>query len=117
MRAASASLKASWHVPLAMTVRPYADFGQPVPLVDGTAPGAIIRCTCCRSYVSPFSVWSDGGRKFRCAMCGQLSDVPDENFVPTDPHTGLRQDVDHRPELTCGTVEYQAPAVCSRLPS
>eukprot|EP00955_Chlamydomonas_euryale_P035993 350293-Chlamydomonas_euryale.AAC.2 len=53
--------------------------------------------------------WVDSGRRFRCNVCGQLNDVPPEYFCSLDGE-GRRADAAQRPELSCGTVEYIAPA-------
>lgn len=58
----SMSLKSSWHLPLALVVRPLADPapGADIAVVDGSQPNAILRCNVCRSYVSPYNRWTNG---------------------------------------------------------
>lgn len=104
----SMTLKAQWHVPLAIVMQPLADFGNAAPVIDGTASRPILRCTSCRSYMSPFNTWLDGGRYFRCCICARDIAVPEDAFAPLGAD-GRRVDEAERPELTRGTVEFIAP--------
>ncbi|KAL0295028.1 UNVERIFIED_CONTAM: protein transport protein Sec24-like [Sesamum calycinum] len=63
----------------------------------------------CRTYVNPYVSFTDNGRKWRCNICSLLNDVPSEYFAHMDA-TGRRVDLDQRPELTKGSVEFIAPA-------
>ena len=47
--------------------------------------------------------------RFRCNVCGMLNEIPVEYFCNLDQN-GRRKDLDDRPELSQGTVEYVAPA-------
>ena len=47
--------------------------------------------------------------RFRCNVCGMLNEIPVEYFCNLDQN-GRRKDLDERPELSQGTVEYVAPA-------
>jgi protein transport protein SEC24 len=49
-----------------------------------------------------------GGNKFVCNMCTFPNEVPPEYFAPTTPQ-GVRSDLDQRPELRMGTVEFMVP--------
>jgi protein transport protein SEC24 len=82
--------------------------GRPVPLIPLASHG-IVRCRRCRTYMNPFVQWADGGRRFRCNVCGMANDVPVEYFSSLDQN-GRRRDADERPELSRGTVEWVAPA-------
>jgi protein transport protein SEC24 len=70
----SAATKARWGLPLGAIVQPMAVTSEPVPLVDFGA-SAIVRCRKCRTYINPFVQWTDGGRRFRCNVCGSLTEV------------------------------------------
>jgi protein transport protein SEC24 len=107
---ASAALRARWHLPLGIVVQPMADEakGRPVPVIPLASHG-IVRCRRCRTYMNPFVQWADGGRRFRCNVCGMANDVPVEYFSSLDQQ-GRRRDADERPELSRGTVEWVAPA-------
>ncbi|XP_065848459.1 protein transport protein SEC24 A-like [Euphorbia lathyris] len=105
----SQSLVSRWHLPLGAVVCPLAEApdGEEVPVVNFVSSG-IIRCRRCRTYVNPYVTFSDAGRKWRCNICSLLNDVPGEYFAHLDA-TGRRVDLDQRPELTKGSVEFVAP--------
>ncbi|GFZ13594.1 Sec23/Sec24 protein transport family protein [Actinidia rufa] len=106
----SQSLTSRWHLPLGAVVCPLAEApeGEEVPIVNFATTG-IIRCRRCRTYVNPYMTFTDGGRKFRCNICALLNDVPGDYFAQLDAN-GRRIDLNERPELTKGTVEFIAPA-------
>ncbi|XP_010274889.1 PREDICTED: protein transport protein Sec24-like At3g07100 [Nelumbo nucifera] len=105
----SQSLLSRWHFPLGVVIHPLAKApdGEEVPIVN-FGPTGIIRCRRCRTYVNPYVTFTDGGRKWRCNICSLLNDVPGEYFAHLDA-TGRRIDIDQRPELTKGSVEFVAP--------
>ncbi|KAL3648810.1 Protein transport protein Sec24A [Castilleja foliolosa] len=106
----SQSLASRWHLPLGAVVCPMAESptGEEVPIVNFSTTG-IIRCKRCRAYVNPFVSFTENGRKWRCNMCSLLNDVPGDYFAPVDA-SGRRVDLDQRPELLKGNVEFIAPA-------
>ncbi|GER24875.1 transport protein Sec24 [Striga asiatica] len=117
----SQSLASRWHLPLGAVVCPLAEapVGEEVPTVNFATTG-IIRCKRCRTYVNPYVTFVDGGRKWKCNICSSLNDgtvfltaadsvVPGEYFSHLDA-SGRRLDLDQRPELTKGSVEFIAPA-------
>ncbi|OVA19902.1 zinc finger protein [Macleaya cordata] len=103
------SLLSRWHLPLGAVVHPLAEAldGGEVPTVN-FGPLGIVRCRRCRTYVNPYVIFTDGGRKWRCNVCSLLNEVPGGYFANLDA-SGKRIDVDQRPELTKGTVEFVAP--------
>ncbi|MCL7031933.1 hypothetical protein MKW94_000124 [Papaver nudicaule] len=105
----SQSLLARWHLPLGAVVHPLAEApkGEEVPIVN-FGPTGIIRCRRCRTYVNPYVQFMDAGRKWRCNMCAFNNDVPGEYFANLDA-SGRRIDMDQRPELTKGSVDFVAP--------
>lgn len=106
----SSSVKRQWHLPFGAVVQPMAEDPEsqsPIPVIGLTSAG-IVRCRRCRTYVNPFMQFADGGRRYRCNLCGLLNDVPVEYFCSLDEH-GKRRDQVERPELTNGTVEFVAP--------
>ncbi|XWS11313.1 hypothetical protein CRYUN_Cryun38cG0072800 [Craigia yunnanensis] len=105
----SQSLVSRWHLPLGAVVCPLAEApeGEEVPVINFTSTG-IIRCRRCRTYVNPYVTFTDSGRKWRCNICSLLNDVPGEYFANLDA-TGRRIDLDQRPELIKGSVEFVAP--------
>ncbi|KAG9160306.1 hypothetical protein Leryth_024249 [Lithospermum erythrorhizon] len=102
----SQSLASRWHLPLGAVVCPLAE-GEEVPIVNFGVTG-IIRCRRCRTYVNPFVVFMDSGRKWKCNICSLLNDVPGDYFAHLDA-SGKRVDLDQRPELRKGSVEFIAP--------
>ncbi|XP_022716775.1 protein transport protein Sec24-like At3g07100 [Durio zibethinus] len=105
----SQSLVSRWHLPLGAVVCPLAEApeGEEVPVINFASTG-IIRCRRCRTYVNPYVTFTDAGRKWRCNICSLLNDVPGEYFANLDA-TGRRIDLDQRPELIKGSVEFVAP--------
>lgn len=98
-------------IPLAIVVQPLGDAmgGRlPVPIVDH-GPDGPIRCRRCKAYINPGVVFVDGGRNFICNFCGTQNEVQGSYFCNLD-HTGRRNDIESRPELRSGTVEYKATA-------
>ena len=65
---------ARWGLPLGAIVSPMAADAAPVPMVD-FGNSTIVRCRKCRTYINPFVQWTDGGRRFRCNLCGSLTEV------------------------------------------
>ncbi|KAK7269462.1 hypothetical protein RIF29_22188 [Crotalaria pallida] len=106
----SQSLASRWHLPLGAVACPLAvpPDGDEVTIVN-FSPSGVVRCRRCRTYVNPYVTFTEGGRKFRCNICALLNDVPGEYYAQLDA-TGRRVDLNQRPELTKGTVEFVAPA-------
>ncbi|KAJ1425544.1 Zinc finger, Sec23/Sec24-type [Sesbania bispinosa] len=106
----SQSLSSRWHLPLGAVVCPLAEppDGEEVDVVNFAATG-VVRCRRCRTYVNPYVTFTEAGRKFRCNMCALVNEVPSEYYAQLDA-TGRRVDLNQRPELTKGTVEFVAPA-------
>ena len=88
------------------------------------------RCTKCRGYVNPWCKWVDGGVKWMCNLCntGNTGESIDSFVSPKGKHRlilqrdtvpshymshldsyGNRLDIQSRPELTHGTVDYPVP--------
>ncbi|KAJ6900468.1 protein transport protein Sec24-like [Populus alba x Populus x berolinensis] len=105
----SQSLLSRWHFPLGAVICPLAEApdGEEVPVINFVSTG-IIRCRRCRTYVNPHVTFTDSGRKWCCNICALLNEVPGNYFAQLDA-TGKRIDLDQRPELTKGSVEFVAP--------
>jgi protein transport protein SEC24 len=106
----SQALKAHWHLPYGCIVHPLAD-GAGAPPVPTANPenATIVRCKRCRTYMNPFMLWSDSGRRFTCNICQMVNETPNDFYCSLDA-SGRRLDADQRPELCSGSVEYVAPA-------
>merc|ERR1719317_827737 len=58
-------------VPLGLVMSPMAtplDGEYPIPVVDMGQIGPV-RCMRCKAYMSPFMVFTDGGKRFQCSFC------------------------------------------------
>lgn len=103
----TSSLLKKTKLPLAVVVRPYIslhDSERPVQVVLDTL---ISRCRRCRSYINPFILFVEAGRRWRCNFCNLLNDVPtgfDYNSI-----NGQLLNRYERSELNYGIVEFVAP--------
>ncbi|KAF2718450.1 beta-sandwich domain of Sec23/24 [Polychaeton citri CBS 116435] len=97
-------------LPLGLALQPLAKQGdgeQAIPVLDFGDSGPP-RCRRCRAYINPFMIFSNGGNRMTCNLCGHPNEVAPEYFAPTDPG-GFRVDRQQRPELTLGTCEFLVP--------
>lgn len=97
-------------LPLGLYLQPLAkqtDGEQAIPVLDFGEVGPP-RCRRCRAYINPFMVFSNGGNRMTCNLCGHPNEVAPEYFAPTDP-SGVRVDRQQRPELMLGTCEFLVP--------
>ncbi|KAK9729542.1 COPII coat Sec23p-Sfb3p heterodimer component [Basidiobolus ranarum] len=115
---ATTDLLQNSHLPLGMIVQPLAELRNdeaPLELVDFGESGPI-RCNRCQAYINPFVTFVDGGRKFVCNLCQFANEVPEEYFCNLDMN-GRRLDIETRPELRFGSVEFVATKdYCNRPP-
>ncbi|SMR56523.1 unnamed protein product [Zymoseptoria tritici ST99CH_3D1] len=97
-------------IPLGVVVQPLAKQAEgetAIPVLDFGETGPP-RCRRCRAYVNPFMVFSNGGNRMTCNLCGHPNEVAPEYFAPTDP-SGMRVDRQARPELLLGSCEFLVP--------
>ena len=97
-------------LPLGLIIQPLAaqtDGEQAIPVLDFGEVGPP-RCRRCRAYINPFMIFSNGGNRMTCNLCGHPNEVTSEYFAPTDP-SGIRVDRAERPELLLGTCEFLVP--------
>jgi len=113
------SLANATKIPLGGVLRPFASPPPPtsttaspstttIPIIQPGSAG-IIRCKRCRTYINPFATWFENGRRWRCNICQQLNEVPSAYFCHLDSQN-RRRDIDQRPELGHGVVEWVAPS-------
>lgn len=105
----SEDLQQSARIPLALIIQPFAKAHPqelPVPVVD-FGEGGPIRCNRCRAYINLFDKFLRGGRQYECNICSMVNDVPDDYFCNLDA-SGRRADIQNRPELMYGTVDFAA---------
>lgn len=106
---ATDELSSTAKVPMCLVIQPLALPGTDdniIPVVDH-GPGGPVRCRRCKAYICAGAVFIDGGRRFHCIFCQCVNDVPESYFCHLD-HTGRRRDIEQRPELTSGSVEFVA---------
>lgn len=96
-----------YNLPLGAVVQPMAETEDPIPVVNFGSAG-IVRCRNCRSYINFSCKFLDGGRRWKCSLCGTMNDVPVDYFAPLDQY-GKRKDAAERPELHRGSIEFVAP--------
>ncbi|XP_077597829.1 protein transport protein Sec24D [Stigmatopora nigra] len=105
----SGDLAKQCRVPLACIVKPFARLAQneaPLTLVDHGENGPI-RCNRCKAYMCPYMQFTEGGRRYQCAFCNCVNEVPVFFFQHLD-HTGRRVDFYQRAELSLGSYEMAA---------
>merc|ERR1711971_838464 len=105
----SPDMKKQTSVPLGLVMSPLAEpkpGEYPVPVVNLGDMGPV-RCLRCKAYISPYMVFTDGGKRLQCIFCKATTEVPQEYFQHLD-HTGQRIDKFERPELCLGTYEFTA---------
>ncbi|XP_028851319.1 protein transport protein Sec24D isoform X2 [Denticeps clupeoides] len=96
-------------VPLGTVIKPFATIPKnetPLYVVNHGETGPI-RCNRCKAYMCPFMQFIDGGRRFQCAFCSCINEVPVFYFQHLD-HMGRRMDLYERPELSLGSYEFIA---------
>ncbi|KAJ1821358.1 COPII subunit [Coemansia sp. RSA 2598] len=75
---------------------------DPIPVVS-----EIVRCRRCRTYINPFVQFVEGGRRWKCNMCGLSNDVPLQ--FDYDAATQTQKNRWVRPDLNHAVVEFIAP--------
>lgn len=97
-------------IPLSLVIQPFANTPQTeVPLVDFGTSGPL-RCNRCRAYINPHVQFIKGGRFYVCNLCDMSNEVSEEYYANLDM-SGKRIDLDLRPELKFGTVDFVASKV------
>ncbi|XP_061524944.1 protein transport protein Sec24D [Phycodurus eques] len=105
----TADLAKQCQVPLACIIKPFARLPKnetPLYLVNHGESGPI-RCNRCKAYMCPYMQFIDGGRRYQCAFCSCVNEVPVFYFQHLD-HMGRRVDLYERAELSLGSYEMVA---------
>ncbi|KAJ5078508.1 sec24-related protein [Anaeramoeba ignava] len=96
-------------IPFAITIEPLAlghPQDDPINVVDFGEKGPI-RCSRCGGYISPFAKFLKLGYEWQCPLCNMINNVPNEYFANVDANN-VRSDINSRPELSRGSVEFIA---------
>ncbi|KAG0686643.1 COPII coat Sec23p-Sfb3p heterodimer component, partial [Pichia californica] len=107
----SNELKDKTKIPLALCLRPFAEFVPKseiplkIPQIKIEEGEIVPRCKRCRAYLNPAMQHTD--RLMTCNICGFSSSIPD-NYLSTISN-GIRDDYHIRPELHSGIVDYIVP--------
>ncbi|TIB95370.1 hypothetical protein E3Q17_04308 [Wallemia mellicola] len=99
-------------LPLGLVLDPFNDRpSSQIPSIDSftSAEGGPPRCAGCRGYINPSVKFTNGGKYWLCNLCQFSNTVEDDYFSTLDPHTYRRLDIDNRPELNFGTVDFNLP--------
>jgi protein transport protein SEC24 len=66
-----------------------------------------VRCQRCKAYVNCFCSWHKEGTAWVCNLCNMENPTPPWYRCPVD-NFGQRADALERPELSCGSVDFNA---------
>lgn len=105
---ATAQIQKELGIPLGIVVKPFGELpsGEPIPTAQfGGKP--LVRCKDCRVYINPFVKFIDYGQKWICNFCKDVNPTEAYYYSPAD-ESGLRKDIESRPELIYGTVDFLA---------
>ncbi|KAF9280905.1 COPII coat Sec23p-Sfb3p heterodimer component [Linnemannia elongata] len=97
-------------LPMGLVIQPLAQLRAdeaPIETVDFGDAGPA-RCRRCNAYINPYMIFTNGGQRFVCNMCLFENDVDPGYFCNLDMN-GRRCDLDQRPELRNGTIEFAVP--------
>lgn len=106
------------NLPLSLVVHPFAEVQSEenmIPMIDMGEDGPI-RCRRCSAYINPHIKFKDNGHQYVCPFCRTMNEVPSFYFSPVDS-SGKRRDIEERPELWKGSVDFLAPKDVEVQPS
>ncbi|KAG0340861.1 COPII coat Sec23p-Sfb3p heterodimer component, partial [Podila minutissima] len=104
-------------IPLGLVIQPLAKLRAdeaPIDIVDFGEAGPT-RCRRCKGYINPFMRFTCGGQRFVCNLCLFENDIEPSYFCNLDMN-GRRLDLDQRPELRNGSIEFAVPKEYSSKP-
>lgn len=100
------SLLKKTKLPLAVVIRPYQHLQDNIDPPPLTEDGCVVRCRRCRSYMNPFVIFSEQGRRWRCNFCRLANDIP---MQFNHSYDGSQLNQYDRNEVKYGVMEYLAP--------
>ena len=98
-------------IPFRAHVRPFAplrDQDSPIAVLDFGQEGPP-RCGRCNGFINPYVKFENNGKTWRCNLCNVTNDVTDPSYECNLDAYGRRYDIDNRPELIHGCVDYMVP--------
>ncbi|KAG0029940.1 COPII coat Sec23p-Sfb3p heterodimer component [Podila clonocystis] len=104
-------------IPFGLVIQPLAELRAdeaPIDIVDFGEAGPA-RCRRCKGYINPYMRFTSGGQRFVCNLCLFENDVEPSYFCNLDMN-GRRLDLDQRPELRNGSIEFAVPKEYSSKP-
>jgi protein transport protein SEC24 len=95
-------------IPLALLIKPFGELpsGEPVPTANFQNK-PLVRCRECRAYVNPFIKFIDNGARWICNFC-RLDNTTESYYYSQLDSSGQREDINNRPELFSGSVDFLA---------
>ncbi|KAF8928335.1 hypothetical protein EDD21DRAFT_383268 [Dissophora ornata] len=100
----------SSQLPMGLVIQPLAKLRAdeaPIETVDFGESGPA-RCRRCKAYINPYMIFTNGGQRFVCNMCLFENEIDPNYFCNLDMN-GRRLDLDQRPELRNGSIEFAVP--------
>lgn len=109
-------LRSATKLPVGAIIQPFAASvpDTAIDVIDASQCNGPLRCRRCRSYSNPnYSFTFDS--KAVCNFCQVSTQLSEEHYAPLNPN-GLRADINERPDLTKGTVEFLVPDTYNTVP-
>ncbi|KAF9161981.1 COPII coat Sec23p-Sfb3p heterodimer component, partial [Mortierella sp. AD011] len=97
-------------LPMGLIIQPLAKLRAdeaPIQTVD-FGDGGPARCRRCKAYINPYMIFTNGGQRFVCNLCLFENEIEPTYFCNLDM-SGRRLDLDQRPELRNGSIEFAVP--------
>ena len=97
-------------IPISLSLSPIINQNlEDTPPLVNYGSNNIPRCKnqTCQIFLNPFVKFIDNGERWICNFCNQVNDVEDHFFCDLDKN-GERLDIDTKPELCCGSYEFEA---------
>ncbi|KAF9434857.1 COPII coat Sec23p-Sfb3p heterodimer component [Entomortierella beljakovae] len=97
-------------LPMGLVIQPLAQLRADETTIETVDFGdsGPARCRRCNAYINPFMVFTNGGQRYVCNLCLFENEIDPGYFCNLDMN-GRRCDIDHRPELRNGTIEFAVP--------
>ncbi|KAF9401239.1 COPII coat Sec23p-Sfb3p heterodimer component, partial [Podila epigama] len=104
-------------IPMGLVIQPLAHLRAdepPIETVDCDETGPT-RCRRCKAYINPNMRFTRGGQRFVCNLCQFENEVDPTYFCNLDMN-GRRLDLEQRPELRNGSIEFTVSKEYSNRP-